>query len=340
MAFGMRWTSGYRSTMDTLRYVDLRVQYSTPGGGATNAVDGVSFEVSTGSCIGIVGESGSGKTHLLLAASGLLPRSAVVSGRIEFNGSNLLLLDARAWQATRGRNIATIFQDPMTCFTPHLRIESQLTEVLWCRRRLRGAEARSEVLRILDAVQVSSASDLLRQYPHELSGGTLQRVLVAMALLNEPRILIADEPTASLDATTQLGILKLLSELRRTVKMGLVLISHDLRAVQAVADQVVVMYAGRVAEYGPTSAVLTAPKHPYTIGLIRGTPFVALPRRSRLEAIPGEPILGGAPSVGCAFWSRCGRVQGRCSVERPQLRRADSTSQVACHLIAEWTPHT
>jgi oligopeptide transport system ATP-binding protein len=325
--------------MDTLRYVDLRVQYSTPCG-VTHAVDGVSFEVNTGSCVGIVGESGSGKTHLLLAASGLLPRSAVVSGRIEFNGCNLLLLDARAWRATRGRNVATVFQDAMSCFTPHLRIETQLTEVLWYRRRLRGSEARTEVLRMLDGVLVSRASDILRQYPHELSGGTLQRVLVAMALLNEPRILIADEPTASLDATTQLGILQLLSELRRTKNMGLVLISHDLKAVQAVADQVVVMYAGRIAEYGPTSAVLTAPKHPYTVGLIRGTPSVALSHRSRLEAIPGEPILGGAPSVGCAFWSRCGRVQGRCTVERPQLRRADSTSHVACHLIAEWTPQT
>ena len=322
------------STADNLRYTDLYVRYRTVQG-YTNAVDGISLVVPGGTCLGIVGESGSGKTQLSLALIGLLPRTAIIAGSIELNGTNLLSLDAKAWRSIRGRVIATVFQDPMSSMTPHLRIETQLCEVLRYHRELRGAAARREALRMLDVVQIDRGAERLRQFPHELSGGTLQRVALAMALLGEPRILVSDEPTASLDATTRLGILKLFNEVRRMSSMTLIMISHDLRAIQSVADDLMVMYAGRIAEHGSVSSVLSDPRHPYTLGLLGGTLMAGRTRRSRLEAIAGEPTLGGVPEPGCAFRSRCGRAQAICGSERPVLRRVGAHSEAACHFAGE-----
>ncbi len=320
--------------MDTLRLAALKVSYPTPLG-CTDAVDDISLEVNSGVCTGIVGESGSGKTQMLLAATGLLPAKARVSGTVEYNGFALAKGDEKAWAGVRGRRIAAVFQDPMTCFTPHLRIGSQLCEVLSYLHGVEGAEARARAVRMLDAVKVTAAAQRLRQYPHELSGGTLQRVLIAMALLGEPRILFADEPTASLDASTRAGILGLLDEIRRTANIGVVLISHDIQAVQAVADRVVVMYAGRIVEQGPAAGVLGQPAHPYTHGLLSGTPLAGVPRRSRLAAIPGELAVGVPAAVGCAFAPRCTRSEARCSLERPQLRRVAAEAESACHLSRE-----
>jgi oligopeptide transport system ATP-binding protein len=323
------------SSTPALRYRDLRVRYPTTAG-YTHALDHVSFDVPVGGCVGIVGESGSGKTQLALAAIGLLPRSAVVSGGIELGSLNLLTLEPKGWRAVRGRVIVTIFQDPMSSLTPHLRIGSQLREVLGYHRDIHGEAAHHELVRMLDSVQVARGEQRLRQYPYELSGGTLQRIAIAMALLSEPRILIADEPTASLDATTRLGILKLLNEVRRRDEMSVILISHDLRVVERVADRVIVLYAGRVAEHGTVSSILGACRHPYTVGLLGSAPIAGRPHRSRLDAIAGEPTLGRPPEPGCSFWPRCSVAGPRCLVERPQLRRVTAHSDAACHMVPGW----
>jgi peptide/nickel transport system ATP-binding protein len=290
-----------------LRVADLRVEFPTEDG-VVHAVDGIDYALHAGRTLGIVGESGSGKTVSALTLMGLHPKHARVSGRIDFAGRELLALDSEELRALRGNEVAMIFQDPLSSLHPFHRIGWQLVEAIRAHRSLAKAAARERAVELLDLVGIPSPRERLHAYPHELSGGQRQRVMIAMALANEPKLLIADEPTTALDVTVQAQILALLARLQRELGMAIVLVTHDLGVVAQVADEIAVMYAGRIVERGSTERVLSAPSHPYTWGLLRSIP--------RLEGTIDElvPIGGRPPSLisppsGCRFHPRCPYAQ-------------------------------
>jgi len=295
------------------------------------AVQQVSLNVAPRECVGIVGESGSGKTQVFMAAMGLLPSNATASGSVRFEGEELLAADARHLNQIRGSKLTVIFQDPMTSLTPHLQIGTQLAEVLVYHADLSWSEARAAAHRMLDRVRVPEAARRLNQYPHELSGGLRQRVMIAMSLLCEPKLVIADEPTTALDVTIQAEIIDLLRAMRGEVGMALVLISHDLAVVAGLADRILVMYAGRIVESGATAELLRHPRHPYTAELINCIPSLLGPRLERLPTLPGQPPQPGDSIEGCAFASRCPRAAERCRTERPLLEDTGRAASVACH---------
>ncbi len=286
-----------------LRVEDLRVQFPTEDG-VVRAVDGIGYELRAGRTLGIVGESGSGKTVSALALMGLQPKSARLSGRIAFDGRELLALAPRELRALRGNGLAMIFQDPLSSLHPLHRVGWQLVEAIRAHRDVAKSAARECAAELLDLVGIPDPRARLRAYPHELSGGQRQRVMIAMALANEPKLLIADEPTTALDVTVQAQILALLARLQRELGMAIVLVTHDLGVVAEIADEIAVMYAGRIVESGSTECVLNAPSHPYTWGLLRSIP--------RLHGVVGEleSIAGVPPSLidppsGCHFHPRC-----------------------------------
>jgi oligopeptide transport system ATP-binding protein len=295
------------------------------------AVQQVSMNVAPHECVGIVGESGSGKTQVFMAAMGLLPSNATPSGSVRFEGDELLGADAPHLNRIRGSKLTMIFQDPMTSLTPHLRIGTQLAEVLVCHADLSWSEACTAAQRMLDRVRVPEAARRLNQYPHELSGGLRQRVMIAMSLLCEPKLVIADEPTTALDVTIQAEIIELLRAMRREIGMALVLISHDLAVVAGLADRILVMYAGRIIESGAAAELLRQPRHPYTAALINCIPTLSGPRLERLPTLPGQPPRPGDSIDGCAFAPRCPRAAERCRIERPPLEDAGGAASVACH---------
>lgn len=307
-----------------LRVEDLsvRIEPDRPGGLPVRAVDGVSFEVGRGEVVGLVGESGCGKTLTSLALLDLLPRprGRITSGRIGFEGRDLRALSEVERRAVRGQEMAMIFQDPMTSLNPYLRIGEQLIEgTMWhsgTARRVALARAES----LLTRVGIPDAADRLRAFPHELSGGMRQRVMIAMALLSDPSLLIADEPTTALDVTTQAQILALLSDLRAERGMSVLLITHDLGVVGSACDRVLVMYAGRIVESGPVDAVFGDPAHPYTRALLRATPRVDGPPREALQSLEGlPPRLDAKVTAGCLFAPRCDRVRSDCWTAEPPL---------------------
>ena len=286
-----------------LRVEDLRVEFPTEDG-VVHAVDGVGYELQAGRTLGIVGESGSGKTVSALTVMGLTPKSARVSGRIDFGGRELLALDSEGMRALRGDELAMIFQDPLSALHPLHRVGWQLVEAIRAHRVLAKAAARARAAELLELVGIPDPRERLHAYPHELSGGQRQRVMIAMALANEPKLLIADEPTTALDVTVQAQILALLERLQRELGMAMVLVSHDLGVVAQLADEIAVMYAGRIVERGSAQQIFTSPRHPYTWGLLRSIP--------RLEGGASElvPIAGRPPSLidrpsGCHFHPRC-----------------------------------
>jgi len=295
------------------------------------AVQQVSLDVAPRECVGLVGESGSGKTQLFMAAMGLLPSNATSSGSVRFEGEELLAADARRLNRFRGSKLTMIFQDPMTSLTPHLQIGTQLAEVLVCHADQSWSEARKAARHMLDRVRVPEAIRRFDQYPHELSGGLRQRVMIAMSLLCEPRLVIADEPTTALDVTIQAEIIELLRAMRSEVGMALVLISHDLAVVAGLADRILVMYAGRIVESGATAELLWHPRHPYTAELINCIPRLSGPRLERLPTLAGQPPQPGDSIEGCAFAPRCPRAADRCRSERPPLQDISRGAQVACH---------
>jgi oligopeptide transport system ATP-binding protein len=295
------------------------------------AVQQVSLDVAPRECVGVVGESGSGKTQVFMAAMGLLPSNATPSGSVHFEGEELLAADARHLNRVRGSKLTMIFQDPMTSLTPHLQIGTQLAEVLVCHSHLSWSEARTAAHRMLDRVRVPEPARRLSQYPHELSGGLRQRVMIAMSLLCEPKLVIADEPTTALDVTIQAEIIELLRAMRGEVGMALVLISHDLAVVAGLADRILVMYAGRVIESGAAAELLRQPRHPYTAELIKCIPTLSGPLLPRLPTLPGQPPQPGDSIEGCAFAPRCPRAVERCRIERPPLEDAGGAASVACH---------
>ena len=297
-----------------------------------HAVDGVSLEIEAGQALGVVGESGSGKTVTALSVVGLLPaRDVAVSGEIWFDGRDLLTLRKQELRSVRGREIGMIFQDPLTSLDPLFTIGSQLREALPSDVRRKGW--RDRAVRQLKAVQISAPELRLHQYPHHLSGGMRQRVVGAIAVCADPKLVIADEPTTSLDVTTQVQYLSVLKELQKRLGLALLMITHDLGVASWTCDRLAVMYAGEVVETGPTAEVLDNPAHPYTLALLRSVPSVDGPS-ARFYAIEGEPPSLTSPPEGCRFAARCPRVQPKCRAIKP------SDHQVAPGRLAKcWYPH-
>lgn len=317
--------------MPLLELDQLHVRFSTPDG-VVQAVNGVSLSLEPGQALGVVGESGSGKSQTALAIPGLLAPNARVSGRVLFEGVDLLQQRPGALNRIRGARIGMVFQDPMTCLNPYLSLRRQLAEVLVHHRGLSETEAVAECLRTLDAVRLPDARRRLQAYPHELSGGQRQRVMLAMTLLCRPPLLICDEPTTALDVTVQAQVLDLLAELRREFGMAIILITHDLGVVAELCEQTLVMYAGQVMEYGPTRRLLDAPRHPYTRGLLQSRPRLDGPQDEPLTAIPGQPPDLVRLPEGCPFAPRCVHAIEHCHRVRPQPQREDGVVQ-ACHLL-------
>jgi oligopeptide transport system ATP-binding protein len=314
-----------------LEVKDLSVQFRT-NDGAVYAVNRVAFALGRGQTLGIVGESGSGKSQTVLAMMGLLARNGTATGQVLHHGRNLLGLAAAELNAVRGDRIAMIFQDPMTSLNPYLTVERQMTEVLELHRGCGRRAARERAIQALDAVKIPDARRRIDFYPHEFSGGMRQRVMIAMALLCEPEVLIADEPTTALDATVQAQITVLLRELQREHGTAIVMITHDLGVVAGLCDDVMVMYGGRVMEHASAEDIFHRPSHPYTRGLL-----AALPRlddtAATLVSIPGNPPNMNALPPGCPFSPRCRYVEERCVATLPLLQRLEPTSATlrACH---------
>jgi peptide/nickel transport system ATP-binding protein len=300
------------------------------GAQASRAVDGVSLEIAPGEALGIVGESGSGKSVTWLAALGLLPTKARVTGSVRLEGKELIGASRGDLEQVRGKRIAMIFQDPSSCLNPVHRIGRQLVEALGLHRGLGGRAAEAEALRLLDQVGIADARRRLSDYPHLLSGGLNQRVMIAMALAGEPDMLVADEPTTALDATIQAQILALLGHIRRDTGMALVLISHDLGVVAENVDRVAVMYAGRLVEEAPGADLVGSARHASTQGLLAALPALTGPRR-RLTAIPGTVPEPGNVPAGCRFAPRCPVAETRCAAVPPPSRTIGFRHVAACH---------
>jgi oligopeptide transport system ATP-binding protein len=308
---------------------DLTVRFATPDGEVA-AVSEFSCEFLPGECIGVVGESGAGKSQAFLAVMGLLAGNARVAGSAKFSGQELLGGDAMALRGIRGSRLGMIFQDPMTSLTPHLKVGDQIAEPLVQHQGLSWHAARQRALNLLERVQVTDAQRRLGQYPHELSGGMRQRVMIATALACNPAMLIADEPTTALDVTIQAQILQLLADLKHEQGMAMALITHDLGVVAGLADKVVVMYGGRVVESGPVGDLLTKPQHPYTRALLRSMPRIDDALDQPLATIRGQPPNPRRLPSGCAFHPRCDVATAVCSAERPPLK-SGTDRRVACH---------
>jgi oligopeptide/dipeptide ABC transporter ATP-binding protein len=307
----------------------LRVRLPTAAGSAT-IVDGIDYEVETGEVFGIAGESGSGKTMSVLALMGLLPTGAAVDGRAVFGGRDLLRLPPRELRRICGRELAMVFQDPMTSLHPMLSIGKQLTEHVRLHLGLGRSEAVERALELLREVRIPAPESALHAFPHQFSGGMRQRIAIAVALACRPKLLVADEPTTALDVTVQAGIIRLLDRLRRESGLAIVLITHDLGVLSSIADRVAVFYAGRVVEAGGRADVLGHPRHPYTRGLLDALPHPEAPA-SPLVAIPGAPPTPWLRPAGCAFHPRCAYAKDISREAVPPLVSVDGRL-LACHV--------
>jgi oligopeptide transport system ATP-binding protein len=316
--------------MALLKVKDLTVSFDTPEG-EVHAVSGIDFELDAGDALAIVGESGSGKTQSMMALMGLLAENGHSSGQAMFKGKNLMDMDAAELNGYRGNDIAMIFQDPMTSLNPYLSIEKQMTEVLMHHKGMHHREAVDHAVELLRAVRIPDPEQRIGQYPHEFSGGMRQRALVAMGLLCEPDILIADEPTTALDVTVQAQITQLMGELRRQSNTAIVLITHDLGVVAGLCDRVLVMYAGEVVEYGTVEQIYYEPQHPYTRGLLESVPRLDNPDDHSLHAIPGNPPNLLSLPKGCSFRQRCTEAFEAC-LEKPGLAEDGEGHMSRCHL--------
>ncbi len=317
-----------------LEVEDLEVKFALRTGELT-AIDGVSFTLDAGERIGLVGESGAGKSVTGFAIINLISKPGYISkGRILFQGNDLAGLSEDAIRNIRGNRISMIFQDPMMTLNPVLTVGTQMVETLHAHRHISSAEAEALALEKLRSVHIPSPEKRLTQYPHELSGGMRQRVVIAIALVSDPLLIIADEPTTALDVTIQAEIMDLLKELCDTSAMGLILITHDLGVVSQVTERIAVMYAGRIIETGTTDDIIREPHHPYTIGLLRALPGSLKPGE-RLHQIPGMmPTLTAIPP-GCAFHPRCPFMADVCRRRRPELTSGKTPGrQAACHMVA------
>jgi len=303
--------------MALLRVCNLEVDFDTPDG-VVKAVNGMSFEVAEGETLAIVGESGSGKSQMVLSFMGLLAENGHARGEAFFHDKDLLKMNPRDLNRIRGKHIAMIFQDPMTSLNPFLTIEKQMAEVVMHHQGLGREEARSHAVEMLRAVRIPDPEERIKQYPHEYSGGMRQRVMIAIGLLCEPELLIADEPSTALDVTVQAQITELVNELRAHTRMSLILITHDLAAVAEVADRIVVMYAGEAVETGNVDDIFYRPQHPYTRGLLASVPRLDRESDDELQAIPGNPPNLLELPEGCRFRDRCVEASEQCR-QRPPL---------------------
>ncbi|MEJ7742962.1 MAG: ABC transporter ATP-binding protein [Nocardioidaceae bacterium] len=309
-----------QATQALLSVRDLRVEFGKKGQRTTTAVDEVSLEVKRGEHLGIVGESGSGKSVTALAVMGLLPASGVsVSGQIQFDGEDLLAASDKRMRDVRGRDIAMIFQDPMTSLNPVVTIGTQISEVIRSHRDIKKPEAHERSVELLSKVAIPDAGRRMKEYPHQLSGGMRQRVLIAIALANEPQLIIADEPTTALDVTIQAQILEILKQVVADLGTALVMITHDLGVVAGLCDSVHVMYQGRVVESAQRRPLFADPKHPYTGGLLASVPRLDSPRGQPLKPIPGSPTDVLPWTQGCAFAPRCPNQIDECIGKAPTL---------------------
>jgi oligopeptide/dipeptide ABC transporter ATP-binding protein len=319
--------------MALLDVKDLRTQFRTDDG-IVRAVDGVTFSVEKGQTLGIVGESGSGKSVTCLTVMGLNPkRNTITTGEALFKGENLLDMSARRLREIRGNDIAMIFQDPMTSLNPVHTIGRQLVEAIKLHQDVPRRLAKGRAIELLKAVGIPRPERRIDDYPHQFSGGMRQRVMIAMALINDPDLLIADEPTTALDVTTQAQILNLMQRLQRDFGSAILLITHDLGVVAEVADEVVVMYAARIVERAPVDSIFNRPHMPYTWGLLGSLPRLDV-NVERLVQIPGQPPSLLRPPKGCKFHPRCPYVMDICTTEDPALLPIsdDPEHLQACHL--------
>jgi peptide/nickel transport system ATP-binding protein len=314
-------------SVPVLRVRDLRVRFATDEGSVL-AVNGLSLSIAESEVLALVGESGCGKSVTALAVLGLLPRHARVTGSIEFAGRELVGLPDKQLRQIRGRDVAMVFQEPMTSLNPAFTVGRQIAEVLVRHEGLSRRDARARAVELLDLVRIPSPARRLDDYPHQLSGGMRQRVMIAMAVACHPKLIIADEPTTALDVTTQAQILDLLRGLRADLGTAILLITHNLGVVADIADRVLVMYAGYEVERGAVGALFAAPQHPYTIGLLGAVPRPG--DRSRLTEIPGlVPVLHREPDA-CVFAPRCPRTQADCAEAMPVVRETAPSQYAAC----------
>ena len=310
----------------------LRVEFPTRRG-TLLALDDISFDIAPGEILGVVGESGAGKSLTGAAIIGLLePPGRIASGEIRLEGKRIDNLPHAQMRAIRGRQIGAIFQDPLTSLNPLYTIGRQLTETILTHLPVSAAEARARAIRLLQETGIPAAAERIDQYPHQFSGGMRQRVVIALALAAEPKLIVADEPTTALDVSIQAQIIELLKRLCRDHGAAVMLITHDMGVIAETCDRVAVLYAGRVAEIGPVAEVIHRPSHPYTAGLMGSIPAMDDQRERLLQIDGAMPRLDAVPS-GCAFHPRCPRVMPRCLVERPELFDAVGT-RAACWLAA------
>jgi peptide/nickel transport system ATP-binding protein len=316
--------------MNVLAVEDLSV---TVGGGRAEAVRDVSFRIGAGEAVGLVGESGSGKTLTCRSVLGVLaPGCAVSAGRIALGDVELTGLAPGEWRGIRGRQIGAVFQDPASYLNPALPVGRQLAEAVRANAGLDRKAARAESVRLLGSMGLHHPEAVYHQYPHQLSGGMLQRVLLAIAVCGDPRLLVADEATTALDVAVQAEVLRLLSRLRAERGLALLMVSHDLAVVAEVCDRIVVLYAGEIVEDGPTADVIAAPRHPYTEALLRVASLGDW-RRRELEVIPGQPPRPGTAPPGCRFADRCGYVEEACTTAAVPLSTGDSGRRVRCRRV-------
>jgi oligopeptide transport system ATP-binding protein len=311
----------------------LETCFATPEG-EVQAVSDVGFSVRAGESLGVVGESGSGKSQIFMSIMGLLAANGRARGSVAFQGKEILGLPRRELNSIRGVRMSMIFQDPMTSLNPYLTVARQMTEVLTEHKGMSMTDARTASIAMLDRVQIPEAARRIDMYPHEFSGGMRQRVMIAMALLCQPELLIADEPTTALDVTVQAQILELIAALRRDFNMALVLITHDMGVIAGLCDRVMVMYAGRIIEAAPVSQLFHDPQHPYTAGLLRSMPRLDEMTHDRLTTIAGQPPNLQRLPAGCAFRDRCDRRMEVCAEQVPPLRAVAAERSKACHLQA------
>ncbi|MCX6421225.1 MAG: ABC transporter ATP-binding protein [Actinobacteria bacterium] len=322
--------------MSFLEVSNLQVSFPTEDG-IVHAVDGVSFSVERGKVLAVVGESGSGKSVTSQAVMGLLNRKATkISGSVVLDGQDLLAMDDKDVRKLRGGKMAMIFQDPLSSLHPYYRISKQLVEAVRVHQNVSTSDARKQAIAMLDQVGIPAPERRIDDYPHQLSGGMRQRVMIAMALLNNPALLIADEPTTALDVTVQAQIIELIQHIQQVSDAAIIFITHDLGVVAEIAHDVLVMYAGRIVEYAPVETLYGQPQMPYTLGLMASIPRLDRDPDVRLDPIPGNPpSLINLPS-GCSFNPRCTFsdqvLDGRCSVDLPDLLPAGEGHLVRCHL--------
>ncbi len=313
---------------------DLEVSFFTPAG-EVKAVDGISYELGYDEVMGIVGESGSGKSVEAYALMGLLAEPGEVkNGSILFEGEDILQYDKKQMQEFRGNKASMIFQNPMTSLNPVYTIGNQLEEALKAHKKVSNAEARKKAIKMLEQVGISNPEKRMKQYPHELSGGMRQRVMIGMALICEPKLLIADEPTTALDVTIQAQILELMKEMQKETGMSIIFITHNLAVVASICDTVSVMYAGKLIEKGTVDDIFYRPAHPYTLGLLESMPRIDIEEDQRLKSIEGSPVDMLNPPEGCGFGQRCQHCMKLCLRKEPPMVKVGEGHYSKCWLNA------